>query len=672
MVRSVSTNSYNIAHNENCNFYRSSSLNQSSTKSAMKKSNTCHEETIKSNQPTESRLMNSNTIESLSPSLQDRDCVAAKGGLTKSGISNSNLNSNLNSNSNSSQTLDKSDKNGKLSSAGLYSLQEEQAGCVAVEHRKYDIGQLSNLSSPSAEENEDLELFNKINQLQKELDSKTKANFEILNGAAGSSKKQRPKSELIAGLAWHLDEYIDDTWGDMILKYSPEQLKSYYSLSFPSPRYLPQNLSNKNLINEQKTGQEGHPFGNKSSVKIRDRTLASNGKPRPKTIHSSYSGADDFNEILKTPISYFDSDLNEINELESFNDEPFIREETMTVMNGKESPMKSDEESTANTVKISNLSDNLNGNLNENLNANLNGKSLRARSSINQQTKISPTANGSVTSSNANTICSPMSTSSMMCSSSISKSLSQSSGYQSFMEDAVFEQNAPNNESNSHTLVNLHQMPVSSINSGSIHTSVNHAHLNGDKHGPINGQVNGQITCQIKLRNQPNQLRLGNQANKRYSCNIPGFGNYDDTQRHAANDQSSPGQVKADEQSKVQSASTNYGQPAGKQLPNSSSSVEISLNGKVEHWERKMMKTYSTNAFTGKDAIYSNGKNMQRTTGGSNSFLNLSDLIRKRKDKKKKKEYQFCMLVFGGNEKSNGNQSVQFSKQPIAVWKLYI
>lgn len=646
-MRSVSTNSYNISHNENCNFHRSSSsANQSSSnsKSAMKKSNTCHEETIKSSQPTESRLMNSSTIESLSASLQDRDsaCSTSTGGLTKSGISNS------------SQTLDKTDKNGKCT--GLYSLQEEQSVVQqsSQEHRKYDIGQLSSLSSPSNEESEDLELFNKINQLQKELDSER----QRLNG--GAYKKQRPKSELIAGLVNLDEEYFDDSWRDV--KYSSEQRKSYYSLSFPSPRYLPQNLSNKNLINEQKTGGQeaaGHLFGN-NKVKIRDRVLASNGKPRPKTIHSSYTETDDFSEILRTPISYFDSDLNEINELESFNDEPFIREETMTILNGKESPMKSDEENVSNAVsKISNL----------------NGKSLRTRNLVNnQQTtnhKISPTK--TVTNSNTTTICSPMSTSSMMCSSTISKSLSQSSGYQSFMEDTVFDNNnanVSNNESNnyasnsSHTLVN-HQAPV---NHSSVNHQINHSHLNGEKN------------CQIKLRNQPNQLRLSNQTSKRYSCNISDFGSYDSAQRPPATDdqengEQSPDHPKTDDQPKATStsASTNFGHSVGKQIPNSSSNVEISLNGKVEHWERKMMvKTYSTNAFNGKDTIYSNAKNVQRTQGGSNSFLNLSDLIRKRKGKKKKKEYQFCMLVFGGNEKTSGNQAVQFSKQPIAVWKLYI
>lgn len=614
--------------------------------------------------------MNSNTIESLSTSLQDRDCVTActNGGLTKS---SSNI-------SNSSQTLDKTDKNGKLS--GLYSLQEEQSACMAanVEHRKYDIGQLSSLNSPSNEENEDLELFNKITQLQNELDSKTKANLECLNGAAGgSSKKQRPKSELIAGLTSTLDEYIDDMWDlENDTKYSAEQLKSYYSISFSSPYSQPEQ-------SRAVPGASGHLFGgNKSAVKIRNRVLGSNGKPRPKTIHASYSETGDFSEMLKTPISYFDSDLNEINELESFNDEPFVREETMIVMNGndRQSPMKSDEESVSNApTKISNLS-------NSNSNGGRERREVRARTTVNQTAnKISPTKNGTVNPPNSNTttICSPMSTSSMMCSSSISQSLSQSSGYQSFMEDSVFDNHpnaGANQESNSEnpagqarshphatnghqSLVN-HQALVNHHQASVNHASVNHTHLNGDK------------SCQIKLRNQPNQLRLNNPNSKRYSCNIPNFGNsYESTQTNAnqENSERSPNDPKnPDGQLTVKSQSNNFGQSVGKQIPNSSSNVEISLNGnsKVETWERKMMKTYSTNAFNGKDTIYSNSKNVQRT--GSNSFLNLSDLIRKRKDKKKKKEYQFCMLVFGGNEKSNGNQAVQFSKQPIAVWKLYI
>ena len=271
-----------------------------------------------------------------------------------------------------------------------------------------------------------------------------------------------------------------------------------------------------------------------------------------------------------------------------------------------------------------------------------------------------------------------MSTSSVM-DNSISQSLSLSSGYQSFIEDSSIIDNPPNastSESSDNSVLSTNATP----------NQVSNRMSTGQHSASINNQ-----TDKIKLRNQPTQLKLTNQRTKRYSCNLSSFGNYDQpndkfmTQinkdkinqinHKLGNHLNSQTNGQLNGESNSQSTGFNH-QTVTKQLPNSTSNVEISLNTNKQ-WESKMIKTYSTNAFNGKDTIYNNNKNVQRN---SNSFLNLSErvnigsldlnfLIKKKKDKKKKKEYQFCMLVFGGNEKfPNG----VFSKQPISVYKLYI
>lgn len=589
-----------------------------SNKSSMKKSNTCYEETIKTEQ-NENCLINSNTIESLSTNLQD--CITRN-------ISNS-------------SQLDKNDKNYKLNNVELNSLQEEQN---KPEPRKYDIGQSSALNSPTNEENDGIELLSKINQLQNELESKTiKNNYETLN----NGKKQRPKSELINGLS-NLDEDMTYSWDfSDLIRESDKDSTLYYSFCFSSPSNAARNLRNENALKNSSTTDQVSPnqldkFKNEPIKMRKKKSKNFNRNERAITIHGTYCK----NDELKTTLM-LNSNLNEINESELSNDEE------MSIIDGKESQ-------TIKSNKENNLTDlNKNQQYNQQINEN----------------EISPTKN-TVLTNNTTTICSPMSTNSVMCS-TISQSLSQSSGYQSTMEDSLFDNsNTTGSNDNSmmsnSTSVNHTSNQVSNHISNHVTNHVTNNHLNNHPNNHQNNRksLNDQQilnynsidneqsivdkNCQIKMRNHPNQLKLTNQRTTHTSCLISNFDDYN--QKNSINEPINQTNQKDNNQ-------------MNKKLPNSSSNVEISLNQNrtnyqlTETWDRKMIKTFSTNGF--KDTIY---KNVERN---SNSFLNLSDLIKKKKDKKKKKEYQFCMLVFGGNEKSNGNQTID-SKQPISVYKLYI
>lgn len=653
----MSTNSYNISHNENCDFYRTNlELTSAINKKSMKKSNTCCEETIK--EQADTSLVNSNTIESLTTTANTlQDCTPSSSDL---------LDHVLSSISNSNQIFD--DKNNKNDKNKLNNPNQQihiKNTKHKIEIRKYDIGQLSDLNSTDSspgDENEDLFCeLNKLNQLQQELQNKTNLeSLDFVNNSSIANKKPRPKSDLITCLPNLEEESSNFDWdyGDF-KRLSAHDSKSFYSLYFSSPRNLPQNKSTSYINNNH------HP------VKIRNNGSNGNRKARPKTYHQNlvHYENDDYKD--KT-ISYLNSDLNEINELTPLNGELFITEEEMT-FTVEDSPVKSVTTS-SNSYKNEFVTDK------NQMKANCNNKQSPTKN-VNNNSNGTIT-NNDTTNSNTTTVCSPMSTSSVL-GSSISQSLSQSSGYQSFMEDSILENSTVANNIQSENSTNKNP--------------VNNQSNNDQQNSQTNKNSN-----QIKLRNHPSQLRLGNlnqRTNQRYSCNLPHYGNFNYEQvndrfnNDKINENENKENIKLNDNNQNnsqigKSKLSNFNQTICKQLPNPSSNVEISSNQsktmscqlpRVESWERKMIvKTFSTNDFNGKDNMYNNAKNLQRI---SNSFLNLSEkvnsldlnfLIKKKKDKKKKKgktDYQFCMLVFGGCEKTNINNA---SGQPISVWKLYI